>query len=196
MTAYLAQRPKRADGRRNYDNILAAARAAFDAHGTDAALEDIARAAGVAIGTLYGHFPTRETLIEASVREGLDALRASAEELTRNAADDPVGALTTWVHQTVAHCSTFRGLVGFLAASTYDEGTPLHRSCVEMHAAGGELLARAQGAGRVRPDLTAEELFAAITSAAWARENSPPGHDHGTRLIELLIDGFTAGAAR
>lgn len=193
MTAYLAQRPKRADGRRNYDRILEAARAAFDARGTDAALEDVARAAGVAIGTLYGHFPTRETLIEAAVREGLDALRASAEQLAADAADDPVGALTTWVHQTVSHCSTFRGLVGFLAASTYDEGTPLHHSCVEMHAAGGALLARAQEAGRVRPDLTAEELFTAITSAAWARENSPPGHDHSGRLIELLIDGFRAG---
>lgn len=193
MTAYLAQRPKRADGRRNYDRILEAAREAFDAHGTDAALEDVARAAGVAIGTLYGHFPTRETLIEASVREGLDTLRASAEHLAEAAANDPLGALTTWVHQTVAHCSTFRGLVGFLAASTYDEGTPLHHSCVEMHAAGDALLARAQEAGRVRPDLTGEELFTAITSAAWARENSPPGHDHSTRLIELLIDGFRAG---
>jgi hypothetical protein len=130
-------------------------------------------------------------LIEASVREGLDTLRASAEHLA--AADDPVGGLTTWIHQTVAHCSTFRGLVGFLATGTYDEGTPLHHSCVEMHAAGGMLLARAQEAGLVRPDLTAEELFAAITSAAWARENSPPGHDHSARLIELLIDGFRTG---
>lgn len=194
MTAYLAQRPKRADGRRNYDRILEAAREAFDAKGTDAALEDVARAAGVAIGTLYGHFPTRETLIEASVRESLDALRADAERLAEAAADDPVGALTTWFHQAVAHCSTFRGLVGFLAASTYDEGTPLHRSCVEMHAAGGTLLARAREAGRVRPDLTAEDLFTAITSAAWARENSPPGQDHSTRLIEVLIDGFRVGA--
>ncbi|MEU4770180.1 TetR/AcrR family transcriptional regulator [Actinosynnema sp. NPDC023794] len=193
MTAYVAQRPKRADGRRNYDRILQAARETFDACGTDAALEDIARAAGVAIGTLYGHFTTRETLIEGSVRESLDALRAGAEHLAEAVADDPVGALTTWIHQTVAHCSTFRGLVGFLAASTYDEGTPLHHSCVEMHAAGGALLAPAQEAGQVRPDLTAEELFTAIASAAWARESSPPGRDYSTRLIELLIDGFRAG---
>ncbi|GAA3845098.1 TetR/AcrR family transcriptional regulator [Saccharothrix violaceirubra] len=191
MTAYLARRPKRADGRRNYDNILTAARTAFDAHGTDAALEDIARNAGVAIGTLYGHFPTRETLIEASVRDSLDALRDRAEELTAHAGDDPVAALTTWFHQSVAHCSTYRGLVGFLTASTYDEGTPLHQSCVDMHGAGGALLAMAQEAGRVRADLTPTDLFTAITSAAWARESSPPGEDHSVRLIGFLIDAFT-----
>jgi hypothetical protein len=59
-----------------------------------------------------------------------------------------------------------------------------------MHAAGGMLLARAQEVGLVRPDVTAEDLFTAITSAAWARENSPPGHDHSERLIELLMDGL------
>jgi AcrR family transcriptional regulator len=185
----LAQRPKRADGRRNYDGILAAARAAFDAHGTDASLEEIARTAGVAIGTLYGHFPTRETLIEASVRDGLDGLRASAEVLS--ASIDPLPALTAWIDQAVAHCSTFRGLVGFLAASSYDDGTPLHQSCVDMHNAGGDLLGKAQKSGKVRTDLTSDDLFAIITSAAWSRENSPPDHDHSLRLIEVLIDGIT-----
>lgn len=185
----LAQRPKRADGRRNYDGILASARAAFDTRGADASLEEIARAAGVAIGTLYGHFSTREALIEASVREGLETVCDRADELTAEC--EPLEALTLWLPLAVAHCSTFRGLVGFLAASSYDEGTPLHHSCTRMHETGARILQRAQAAGRVRSDLTPEELFTIITSAAWARENSAPGRDQSVRLLELVLDGIT-----
>lgn len=186
--AYLAQRPKRADGRRNYDGILAAACAAFEASGADASLEEIARAAGVAIGTLYGHFPTRETLIEASVRDGLETVCDRADDLLDA---EPLDALTTWLPSAVAHCSTFRGLVGFLASSSYDEGTPLHHSCKRMHETGARLLRRAQAAGRIRPDVTPEELFTIITSVAWARENSAPGHDQSVRLLEFVLNGIT-----
>ncbi|MGI8305832.1 TetR/AcrR family transcriptional regulator [Saccharopolyspora hattusasensis] len=190
----LAQRPKRADGRRNYDGILAAAGAAFNARGADASLEEIARAAGVAIGTLYGHFPTRESLIEASVRDGLETVCDRADALA--AGSKPLEALTGWLPLAIAHCSTFRGLVGFLAASSYDEGTPLHHSCTRMHETGARLLHRAQEAGHVRSDLTPEELFAIITSAAWARENSAPGHDQSVRLLELILDGITVTPQR
>ncbi|MER7913082.1 helix-turn-helix domain-containing protein, partial [Streptomyces sp. NPDC096068] len=77
---YIAQRPKRADGARNYDAILASARKAFEAEGADASLEDIAARAGVAIGTLYRHFPTRAALVEAATRDGLaDRLQALVE---------------------------------------------------------------------------------------------------------------------
>jgi AcrR family transcriptional regulator len=186
-TQLIAQRPKRADGARNYDAILAAARAAFDERGTGASLEDVARSAGVAIGTLYGHFATRESLIEAAVRDGLDTLSARAEEL--GGADDPLAALIAWIEDAVAHCSTYRGLVGFLAAGTYDEGTPLHASCVTMHDAGAGLLARAIGARVVRPGVSADDLFTVITAAAWTRENSPAA---GARLIDLVLTGIAA----
>jgi AcrR family transcriptional regulator len=186
-TSQITHRPKRADGRRNYDAILTAARAAFADRGTGASLEDVARSAGVAIGTLYGHFPTRENLIEAAVRDGLDTLSARAEELSR--ADDPLAALIAWIGDAVVHCSTYRGLVGFLAAGTYDQGTPLHHSCVTMHDSGAGLLARAAGAGAVRTDVTADDLFTIITAAAWTRENSPAA---GTRLVELVLSGIAA----
>ncbi|MER7004123.1 helix-turn-helix domain-containing protein [Dactylosporangium sp. NPDC000555] len=187
-SATLARRPQRADGRRNYDNILAAARTAFDEGGTSASLEDIARAAGVAIGTLYGHFPTREALIEATMRDGLDQLRASADALAET--ENPAAALTLWFRQAVAHCSTFRGLVGLLATSSYDEGTPLHHACVAMHESCGQLLRRAQGSGHVRADLSPDDLFTMITSAAWTRENATADHDPSDRLIDLLLDAI------
>src|SRR4051812_19473568 len=154
---YIAQRPKRADGRRNYDAILAAARKAFEADGAAASLEDIASQAGVAIGTLYRHFPTRASLVEATTRDGLADLVHRAERLT--AAADPLDALVEWMRQAVRHFSTFRGLVGILTQSMYDEGTPSHTMCSDMHAGGAGLLRTAQAAGRVRPDLTPDELF-------------------------------------
>lgn len=71
----------RADARRNYEHLLAVAGEAFAEHGTDASLRDVARRAGVGIGTLYRHFPTRETLLEALMSSRFDVLRASAEDL-------------------------------------------------------------------------------------------------------------------
>ncbi|MBB2747218.1 UNVERIFIED_ORG: AcrR family transcriptional regulator [Microbispora rosea subsp. rosea] len=186
---YIAQRPKRADGRRNYDAILAAARKAFETSGADASLEDIASQAGVAIGTLYRHFPTRASLVEAATRDGLENLVARAERLA--AGPNPLDALTEWMREAVAHFSTFRGLVGILARSMYDEGTPSHAMCAAMHRSGADLLRAAQAAGRVRPDLTPEELFDLLSGAAWVREQAASGRDGSPRFLQLVLEGIT-----
>jgi AcrR family transcriptional regulator len=184
---YIAQRPKRADGRRNYDAILAAARKAFAASGSDASLEDIAGQAGVAIGTLYRHFPTRASLVEAATRDGLDTLVAEAREYAQDS--DPLDALTHWMKSAVAHISTFRGLVGILTEAMYDEGTPSHVACTAMHSCGADLLRAAQERGQVRDDLTPDELFDLLTAAGWVRENSAPGRDAATRVLQLMLEG-------
>ncbi|MFD5557320.1 TetR/AcrR family transcriptional regulator [Streptomyces sp. NPDC127068] len=190
---YIAQRPKRADGARNYDAILAAARKAFEAEGSDAALEDIAARAGVAIGTLYRHFPTRAALVEAATRDGLAHLIARAEGLADQ--DDPLAALTEWMDCAVHHISTFRGLVGILTQSMYDEGTPSHAACAAMHSSGADLLRAAQRADLIRPDLTADELFDLLSGAAWVRENARPGQDDGSeRFLRLVLEGIVVHA--
>ncbi|MFC9243881.1 TetR/AcrR family transcriptional regulator [Streptomyces sp. NPDC057136] len=189
---YIAQRPKRADGARNYDAILAAARKAFEAEGSEASLEDIASRAGVAIGTLYRHFPTRASLVEAATRDGLADLVAHAEALA--VGDDPLEALAEWMRQAVRHFSTFRGLVGILAQSMYDEGTPSHAACSAMHGSGARLLRAAQDAGQVRADLTADELFDLLSGAAWVRENAHPERDGSPRFLQLLLEGIVTGA--
>ncbi|WP_236792324.1 TetR/AcrR family transcriptional regulator [Amycolatopsis sp. GM8] len=186
---YIARRPKRADGQRNYDAILAAAFKAFHADGASASLEDIASQAGVAIGTLYRHFPTRASLVEAATRDGLTSLVDLAEETS--ASGDPLAALTGWMSSAVEHFSTFRGLVGILAQSMYDEGTPSHAVCAAMHQSGADLLRRAQDAGRVRADLTPAELFDLLSGAAWVRENAAPGKPGATRFLELILTGIT-----
>ncbi|MFE9427584.1 TetR/AcrR family transcriptional regulator [Kitasatospora sp. NPDC006697] len=187
MPPYIAQRPKRADGARNYDAILTAARQAFESHGSEAALEDVAARAGVAIGTLYRHFPTRAALVEAATRDGLAEL---AEQPGRpDAPVDPLTALTAWMHRAVRHFSTFRGLVGILAQSMYDEGTPSHAACAAMHDTGAQLLARAQAAGRVRPELTPDELFDLLSAVAWVRENATADRDGSSRLLDHFLTG-------
>src|SRR4051794_24263243 len=95
----LLHRPKRADARRNYDQLIAAAREAFTERDQSASLEDIARRAGVGIGTLYRHFPTRAALIEAVYVEEVEALARSAEDM---AEDEPWDALIRWLHGSSA----------------------------------------------------------------------------------------------
>jgi AcrR family transcriptional regulator len=185
---YVARRPKRADGRRNYDAILAAARKAFDVDGSDTSLEDVASQAGVAIGTLYRHFPTRASLVEAATRDGLADLVAHAEWLA--ATEEPLDALREWMARAVEHFSTFRGLVGILTRSMYDEGTPSHAACAAMHGSGADLLRAAQRAGQVRADLTPDELFELLSGAAWVRENAQPGPDGTARFLQLVLEGI------
>jgi AcrR family transcriptional regulator len=188
---HIAQRPKRADGAHNYDAILAAARKAFENNGADASLEEIAGQAGVAIGTLYRHFPSRASLVEAATREGLAGLITEADRLA--AADgDPLEALSLWMTHAVRHFSTFRGLVGILAASMYDEGTPSHAACSAMHHGGAKLLDAAQAAGKIRPDLTAGELFDLLSGAAWVRESGGGGRDGSARFLQMIREGIAA----
>src|SRR3954454_23845757 len=94
----LARRPKRADARRNYEKLLAAAAEAFTERGTDASLEDIARRAGVGIGTLYRPFPTRQALLEAVYIDEVEEISAKAGELGHL---EPWEALVTWLRQFV-----------------------------------------------------------------------------------------------
>lgn len=96
------------------------------------------------------------------------------------------------MEQAVRHFSTFRGLVGILAQSMYDEGTPSHAMCNAMHHGGADLLRAAQAAGLVRADLTPDELFDILSGAAWVREQSlPSGRDGSPRLLRLVLEGIT-----
>jgi AcrR family transcriptional regulator len=178
----------RSDARRNYGILLAAAKAAFEEHGPGASLDDIARRAGVGIGTLYRHFPTRQSLLEEVVRDRLDALRARADGLL----DSPSAgfALSSWLQTLVEHAATYRGLSASVMITMLDEGTPLFASCRAMRAAGLALLTRAQEAGEVRPDVGYSELLLLVYGLAWATEQVPDGAGQTDRLLSLLMDGL------
>src|SRR5215831_8776497 len=101
------KRPKRADARRNYDRLVAAARDVFTEDGTSASLERVAERAGVGIGTLYRHFPTRQALLEAVYQEEVEAMARAADDL---ASLPPWDALSQWLHQYVGFAATKRAL--------------------------------------------------------------------------------------
>ncbi|MET7420157.1 helix-turn-helix domain-containing protein [Dactylosporangium sp. NPDC005555] len=178
----------RVDARRNHDLLLAAAREAFAEHGTDASLRDIARQAGVGIGTLYRHFPTREALLEALLRSRFDALRDRADELSQ--APAPGEALLTWLSELAAGSVTYRGLPESVMTALRDDRSQLHASCAAMRAAGGRLLDRAQAAGEVRGDVTAAQLLALAAGLAWAGEQSADPVAMIRQLLSIAMQGL------
>ncbi|SMD02752.1 transcriptional regulator, TetR family [Novosphingobium sp. B1] len=178
--------PMRADAKKNYARLLAVARDLVMANGADASLREIARTAGVGLGTLYRHFPTREALLDALLREQFDALRAQAEELALS--DKPREALVTWLHRVVAAAHDYRGAIAVMVAAIDDEASPLHASCVAMKAAGTNLLTRAQDHGEARHDVSGADLFALVSALAWLREQPA----FVTRIEHL--SGLIAGA--
>ena len=149
-------RPKRPDARRNYDKIVAAARNAFAASAGDASLEEIARNAGVGIGTLYRNFPNRQALLEAVYVGEVENLCAVAGEIDELS---PWEALRTWLERFIGYLGTKRTLAEELFKYV-DRDAQVFTCCREaMYAAGEPLLQRAQAAGEVRPDVTLEQVL-------------------------------------
>jgi len=180
----LAHRPKRADARRNYDRLIAAGREAFTEDGRGASLEDIARRAGVGIGTLYRHFPNRQSLIEAVYVEEVDALCRSAIDL---AGEPPWDALVAWIHRFVDYLATKQALAEELLANR-DRDADVFRSCrTAMYAGGEPLLLRAQEARVVRADTDIAEVMQLVGGIAKIPVADPEQLD---RLLDVTLDGL------
>ncbi|WP_067682188.1 TetR/AcrR family transcriptional regulator [Nocardia miyunensis] len=181
-------RRPRADAQRNRERLLAAADEIFGASGADAPLEHVARRAGVGIGTLYGHFPTRRALTAALLADRNEDLFERGDRLL----DRPVTADTVdeWVRAVVRHAATYRGLAEVLADSMDDDSSELHASCLRMNDIGARLVDRAARSATLGPDVTAADVFTLVNAAAWTREHAGP--DQADRLITLVFNGLRA----
>jgi AcrR family transcriptional regulator len=179
----------RADAQRNYERLLSAAVAAFAEHGADdVSLEEIARRAGVGIGTLYRHFPTRQALLEAVYRDQVEALRARADELAGS--DSPGDALAEWLRALSAFSATKHNLTSALLA-TFGKDSDLMSMCSKVILeAADHLLGRAKQAGAVRPDADAKDLIRLVhaVNLATGFAHSDPGQ--ADRLLRLVLDGL------
>ncbi|GAB3451543.1 TetR/AcrR family transcriptional regulator [Actinophytocola sediminis] len=184
----LSDRPLRADARDNRARLMATARQVFAEHGVDASLRDVARRAEVGIGTLYRHFPDREALLEALLGDGLDSLRASAENLL--AAASPGDALVVWLGEFAAGSATYRGLPSSVLSAVHDEGSPLYAACSGMTIAASALVLRAQRAGVVDQGVTITDLCTLAAGIASASEHVPNQPDLTPRLLALCARGF------
>jgi AcrR family transcriptional regulator len=189
MTPTTTDRPRRADAQRNYDRILAAARAAVVERGGDIVLEDIARDAGVGIGTLYRHFPTRQSLLEATFLDEAQELRRYAETL----ADDPSprDALIRWLRLQMDFGAHGHSMGAAVLNAKHTPGSELQRACLEMRAAGEVLMRRAQEASEVGPDVDLADVLRLIHAVVLASERAPDP-DSAARLFDLVVAGIGA----
>jgi AcrR family transcriptional regulator len=180
----LLTRPKRADARRNYEKVLAAAREAFAEGGESTALEEIARRAGVGIGTLYRNFPNRQALLEALYIGEVEEMCRTADELD---GQEPWDALNAWLERFVAYIRTKRALAHELL-NYLDPDAPLFTTCrTSLYAAGEPLLTRAQAAGAVRPDVRIGDIIQMVGGISKAPADNPGQTEH---LVRLALDGL------
>jgi AcrR family transcriptional regulator len=180
----LLVRPKRADARRNYEKVLAAARQAFAEGGEATSLEEIARRAGVGIGTLYRHFPTRQALLEALYIDGIEEVCRSATELS---GDDAWEALNQWFDRFIGYLATKRALAAELL-NYLELDAPLFQSCrASLYAAGEPLLKRAQEAGAVRSDVTFAEVMQMVMGIAKVPKGDSSQTEH---ILRIAFDGL------
>ncbi|HEY7174705.1 MAG TPA: TetR family transcriptional regulator [Micromonosporaceae bacterium] len=188
MTSVSSGRPLRADAQRNRERLLEVAVQAFArADGTNVTLDAIARDAGVGIGTLYRHFPTREALVEAAYRNELARLCDAAPELLASMGADK--ALRTWMDRFVEYMTTKRGMADALHAVIASGGDPFSESRQRLVGAITALLQAGAAAGTVRSDVAPADVLASLSGVTLAA-GDPSQREQAGRLLDLIMDGL------
>lgn len=182
-----AIRRPRADSLRNREKLLAAAAAVFRETGGQGTLEAVARTAGVGIGTLYRHFPTREALFEAVYRREIDQLDDLSRELAED--DDPVAALRRFLHGMVGMVATKKGMVAALAIAIDGSCDIAVYSFTTLSAAMQRLHEPAVASGRLRPDVSADDILQTVIGMCLARREDR-WEGAVTRLADVFLDGL------
>jgi AcrR family transcriptional regulator len=187
IQATIPYRRRRVDAQRNYDRILSVARAATAEKGADVVLEDIARDAGVGIGTLYRHFPTRQALFEAAFQDEALELRDRAEELS--AQPVALDSLIGWLRMQMDFGAHGHSMGAAVMNAKHTEGSEIQLACAAMRDAGSELLRKAQAAGEVRPGVEMTDLLKLIHGIVLVNERSPDPERAG-RMFDLVVAGI------
>jgi AcrR family transcriptional regulator len=179
------ERKPRADSARNRQLLIDAAKAGFSGVGLDVSLEEIARRAGVGIGTLYRHFPSREAIVEAVYRREVEHLAEAVPQLLQTS---PAGeALHKWMHLFVDFIATKRIIAPSLAAAAVRTSTPTSAELITS--AISTLVKRAIASGDVRKDIDPSDLLRAMLGVSYG--NPDAGWEASARrLIDILMDGL------
>jgi AcrR family transcriptional regulator len=185
-SATLARKP-RADALRNRERVLEAAKIVFSSGGADASLETVARRAGVGIGTLYRHFPSREALYEAVYRREVEQLGELAEQLKSET--EPVDALRRWLSSNIEFVATKKGMSAALTLAAQASPELRSYSFERLTKAAGALLDRAVAAGEIRGDVSPEDLIRALVGMCYMHDQ--PGWQRTVlRLLDVFVDGL------
>jgi AcrR family transcriptional regulator len=191
MTSGTTGRTARSDGRQNRQRLLEVAVRAFAEHGTDVAPATVARLAGVGVGTLYRHFPTRAAMVEAAYRGDLAVLCDSVPGLLA-AEPSAASALRTWLERCVDHASTKNSMAGALSTAVASEDELYSESRVLLTDAIAALLAAGAADASLRTDLSADDVLLAVSGVALAT-SAFGNRAQASRLLDLLLDGLTKG---
>lgn len=180
-------RPLRADAQRNRDHLVSVARTAFAADGDDVTLERIAKDAGVGIGTLYRHFPTRDALVEAVYAAELDAVVADAEPLLVALPADE--ALREWMNNYARFTAAKRGILGTLRAGWASGRIAMPSTRERIAAAIGSMLAAGAADGTLRSDVDADDVVSMLLGV-FLSAGGTGGSAQTERLLDLVIDAL------
>jgi len=184
-----ASKPLRVDAQRNYDKLVLAAREAFRERGSDASLDDIAKRAGVGPGTLYRHFPTRDALIDAMMRDWSERINADSEEIA--ASDLPAReALTTWFAKFVENVGIYQGAAAKVMSAMDDPSSPIYRKCQVLVAANEKVLARARELDALRDGVEAREVMRIVSGVATVVDQSGLTADQAEPMLAIVLDGI------
>lgn len=181
-------RPMRADARRNYDKILATARIVFAERGADGSLDEIAKRAEVGPGTLYRHFPTREALLDALMKDWTDRVAADADAAIETGlpARD---MLLSWFEHFIEHITLHRGAASKVCAAMDDPSSPMYRKCRVMGEANRRVVAHLDSRGELRPDIDPANVMRLVSGIASVADMSPEGLDVRP-MLEVVVDGI------
>jgi AcrR family transcriptional regulator len=178
----------RADAARNRAKLVSTARDVFTSEGGQATLEQIAKAAGVGIGTLYRHFPTRLDLLEAVYRDEVDVLRETAEKVVPN--HTPVEALGLWLEAFVDYAATKRHIFTELVEAVGRESDLMTHSRAVIYGNAEALVAAAQEAGEIRADVTSADVLR-LVGGCTMMPNFDRAQTH--RILGVVMDGLRTG---
>src|SRR4051794_30900571 len=189
-----AVRAQRADACRNRDRLLEVASEQFTTSGVDTSLEKIAKAAGVGIGTLYRHYPTRDALVEAVYRHNIDLLVEQATELSDTLPPDQ--ALAEWMQRFVSYVGVKKGLATYLKSVVAADSDLFVSTHAKVRETVDGLVQAAVEAGAIRPGVDGMALLRALSGVCLMgeRPGQPTETDEGVQLAGLIMDGLRYGA--
>lgn len=182
-------KPMRADARRNYDKLIVAAREVFAESGSSGSLDEIAKRAGVGAGTLYRHFPTRDDLIDALMREWTARVDADSEAAV--AAGLPAReTLTRWFEAFMGHITSHRGAAAKINAAMDDPASPVYRKCQVFGSANDRVLDYVKKSGQLRPGVDSRHVMRLVSSIASLTDDARIGPSETVPMLNIVIDGI------
>jgi AcrR family transcriptional regulator len=179
----------RADARRNRDLLIAAAREVFAERGSEGSLDEIAKRAGVGPGTLYRHFPTREDLIDALMRDWADQVDANSDAVVASDLDART-ALTTWFDQFFESIGIYRGAAAKLVSAMDDESSPIYGKCQVLVGANEKVLAHIAALGALREGVDARQVMRLVSGAVSVTDESGMDTAQVRPMLDIIIQGI------